>query len=190
MTKEIYFSVDIETDGPCPGVNSMLSLGAVAMSEQQGVISEFYVNLLPLPGAQPNMLTQTQFWDRFPEMYAATQVDPQDPLVAMNQFRSWIHAQGGVPVAVAFPAGFDFSYLWYYMNRFGGECPFSFSCIDIKTMAWCLLGGNYRHATKRNWPHRWFSSLPHTHHALQDAQEQGDTFLRMLADLRQRDVIK
>lgn len=184
MSKEVYFSIDIETDGPCPGINSMLSLGAVALSESSGVLSEFSVNLVTLPDAAPNQKTQREFWDRFPDQYAATRVNQTDPLAAMNDFRTWVRNQGGTPVAVAFPAGFDFSWLWYYLNRFGSDCPFSHSCIDIKTLAWCLLSGNYRHATKRNWPRRWFSNLPHTHVAIDDAREQGETFLHMLSDLR------
>lgn len=184
MSKEIYFSIDIETDGPCPGENSMLSLAAVSMSESRGMIAEFSVNILPLESAQPNEKTMTEFWSRFPKELEATRVNAVDALTAMDQFRSFVKSQGGIPVAVAMPAGFDFSWIWYYLNRFGGECPFSFSCIDIKTMAWCMMGGNYRHATKKNWPTYWFSNLPHTHVALDDAREQGDTFLRMLADMR------
>lgn len=185
MTKEIYFSIDMEADGPCPGLNSMLSLGAVAMSEQSGVLGEFYMNLQLLPEAQPHALTQANFWDKFPHMYEITRQDPQPPEVVMDAFRSWIRSWGGTPVAVAFPAGFDFSWLWYYLNRFGGDCPFSHSCIDMKTLAWCVMGGNYRHATKRRWPSHWFHpTIKHNHHALQDAQEQGHTFRAMLQDLR------
>lgn len=164
----------------------MLSLAAVAMSESQGVLADFTVNILPLASAQPNPQTMAEFWSRFPDQLAQTQVNAVDALTAMDEFRAFVKDQGGIPVAVAMPAGFDFSWIWYYLNRFGGECPFSFSCIDIKTMAWCLLGGNYRHATKRNWPTYWFSKLPHTHVALDDAREQADIFLRMLADMRTR----
>lgn len=184
MSKEVYFSIDIETDGPCPGINSMLSLGAVAMSEASGVMSEFTVNLETLPEASPNERTTRDFWSRFPAEYELTRQNTKPPLEAMNEFRTWVRSLGGVSVAVAFPAGFDFSWMWYYLNRFGSDSPFSHSCIDIKTLAWCLLGGNYRHATKRNWPRRWFSALPHTHVAIDDAREQGETFLHMLSDLR------
>jgi hypothetical protein len=44
-----------------------------------------------------------------------------------------------------------------------------------------VLGGEYREATKRNMPKRWFDELPHTHHALDDALEQGSLFCNMLA---------
>ena len=58
----------------------------------------------------------------------------------------------------------------------------SFSCVDIKTVAMCLLNAGYRDAVKRNFPKRWFDDLPHTHVAVDDAIEQGAMFCNMLAE--------
>ena len=41
---------------------------------------------------------------------------------------------------------------------------------------------SYRDATKKAMPRRWFDPLPHTHHALDDALEQGALFCNMLAE--------
>jgi DNA polymerase III alpha subunit (gram-positive type) len=186
MSKEIYFSIDIETDGPCPGLNSMLSLGVVALCAKRGELGSFEANLDLLPEASANPKTTSEFWSQWPQQYAATRVNTQDPAVVFRRFDRWVQSFGGVPVAVAFPAGFDFSWIWYYSNRFVGSCAFSFSCIDLKTLAWTILGGNYRHATKRRWPKQWFSpDLSHTHVAIEDAREQGAVFLSMLRDLRE-----
>lgn len=184
MSKEIYFSIDIETDGPIPGPHSMLSLGAVAINSSGEQLGTFYANLHHLPGAGMHPNTQL-FWDRFPDMLAATQVDQEDPQAAMQRFDQWVRSFGGVPVAVAFPAGFDFSWIWWYTNRFLDQCVFSFSCIDMKTMAWMMLKGNYRHATKRHWPSHWFSKRSHTHQALDDALEQADSFMAMLKQFQE-----
>ena len=185
MTKEIYISVDIETDGPCPGENNLLSLGAVAVKPGTGMISELLINFEFTPGASPSLKTEQEFWSRFPDQYAATRQNMQPVEQGVDQFCTWVKDLGGVPVAVAFPAGFDFSWIWYYVNRFGSGSPFSFSCIDMKTLAWCIQGGNYRHSTKRNWPSHWFDhGLPHTHDALADAREQAHTFLNMMQDLK------
>jgi hypothetical protein len=43
-----------------------------------------------------------------------------------------------------------------------------------------MLGKGYRDAIKRNMPKNWFDDLPHTHHALDDAIEQGALFCNML----------
>jgi hypothetical protein len=84
---------------------------------------------------------------------------------------------------VAYPAGYDFLFVYWYIIRFGLKSPFSFSCLDMKTYAMAKLGVPYRQAVKKNMPKRWFQGLPeHTHKASDDALEQGLLFLNMLAD--------
>jgi hypothetical protein len=85
-------------------------------------------------------------------------------------------------VFVAYPAGFDFLFVYWYLIRFAGESPFSHSALDIKTFAMALLGCEYGSAVKRNMPKRWFDKLPHTHVALDDAIEQGSLFCNMLRE--------
>jgi hypothetical protein len=41
MTKEIYVSTDVETDGPIPGPHSMLSLGSAAYLPDKTLVSTF-----------------------------------------------------------------------------------------------------------------------------------------------------
>jgi hypothetical protein len=83
---------------------------------------------------------------------------------------------------VGYPAGFDFLFVYWYLIRFAGESPFSFSALDIKTYAMAMLKTGYRDAVKRNMPRRWFDERPHTHVALDDALEQGALFCNMLAE--------
>ena len=91
------------------------------------------------------------------------------------------------PVFVAYPAAFDFLFVYWYLIRFAGESPFSHSALDIKTYAMALLKRDYRDSTKRNMPARWFDKLPHTHIALDDAIVLGALFCNMLAEnLKQR----
>jgi len=84
-------------------------------------------------------------------------------------------------VFVAYPAGFDFLFVYRYLIRFVGESPFSFSALDMKTFAMALRKSGYRSVSKKNMPKRWFDPLPHTHVALDDAIEQGALFCNMLA---------
>jgi hypothetical protein len=72
--------------------------------------------------------------------------------------------------------------VYWYLIRFAGESPFSFTALDIKSYAMALLKTEYRQSTKRNMPRRWFDSLPHSHVALHDALEQGALFCNMLAE--------
>ncbi len=61
----------------------------------------------------------------------------------------------------------------------------SHSALDMKTLAWSLLGGHYRDATKRHMPRSWFpADVKHSHVAIDDAREQGQLFFGMWRALR------
>ena len=103
----------------------------------------------------------------------------------MVAYVDWVKTLSGTgkPVFVAFPAGFDFTFMYWYLIKFAGESPFSFSALDGKTYAMALLRKGYRQSTKRNYPKAWFPSKSnHTHIALDDAIEQGRIFCNMLRD--------
>ncbi|MFT4171343.1 MAG: exonuclease, partial [Rhodocyclaceae bacterium] len=102
------------------------------------------------------------------------------PEQAMVDYVAWLKKLPGKPVFVAYPAGFDFMFVYWYLIRFAGESPFSHSALDMKTFAMALLKTDYREATKRNMPREWFDPLPHTHIALDDAIEQGALFCNMI----------
>jgi hypothetical protein len=179
--KEIYVSTDVETDGPIPGPHSMLSFGSAAYTADKQLISTFSANLETLPDAAPHPKT-AEWWASQPEAWAACRRDLQPPEAGMSRYLSWLKALPGRPVFVAYPAGFDFLFVYWYLVRFTGESPFSHSALDIKTYAMALLRSDYRESTKKNMPKHWFDKHPHTHVALDDAIEQGALFCNMLKD--------
>lgn len=178
---EVYVSTDVETDGPIPGPNSLLSFASAAYLTDKTLVDTFTANLETLPGAAGDPGTMN-WWRQHPEAWAATRTDLQDPEQAMKRYVAWVKALPGKPVFVAYPAGFDFLFVYWYLIRFAGESPFSFSALDVKTYAMALLKIEYREAVKRNMPRRWFDPQPHTHVALDDALEQGALFCNMLAE--------
>ncbi len=178
---EIYVSTDVETDGPIPGPNSMLSFGSAAFTPDGELVSTFSANLELLPDARPDPKT-AEWWRSHPEAWEACRADPSPPSVVMPRYLAWVKALPGRPVCVAYPATFDFMFVYWYLIRFTGESPFSHSALDIKTYAMALLGMPYRDSTKRNMPRRWFPVRPHTHVALDDAIEQGLLFCNMLRE--------
>ena len=179
---EIYVSTDIESDGPIPGPNSMLSFASAAYQADKTLLDTFSANLETLPGAVPDPVTAA-WWKQHADAYAAARINPEPPDRAMRRYHEWLKKLPDKPVFVAYPAGFDFTFVYWYLHRFAGESPFSHSALDIKTLAMALLRLPYRDATKRNMPRRWFDSRPHTHVALDDAIEQGALFCNMLAEL-------
>ena len=127
-----------------------------------------------------------RWWATQPEAWEACRVDSRSPEEVMPEYVRWLRGLGGKPVFVAYPAGFDFTFIYWYLMRFAGESPFSFAALDVKTYAMALLGKPYRQSSKRNMPRRWFDDLPHTHVALDDAIEQGRSFATCWRSVPQR----
>lgn len=180
---EIYISIDIEADGPIPGDNSMLSLGAAAFDGSGALIKTFYVNLSELDGAVQNPSTM-EFWSRNKIAWNALQKDRIAPLIAMQDFCTWLDSLGRNVVCIGYPAAYDFMFVYWYLMKFIGRSPFSHSALDIKTMAMIAMNSTYRKSTKRNMPNRWFDkNLKHTHIASDDAIEQGKLFFAIRKEL-------
>jgi hypothetical protein len=182
---EIYVSTDIEADGPIPGPHSMLSFGSAAFLADKTLVSTFSANLELLPGARGDEKTM-QWWQSQPDAWAATRRDAREPAAVMLDYLNWLKALPGKPVVVAYPAAYDFMFVYWYLIHFTGESPFSHSALDIKTLAMAALGTDYRDSTKRNMPKHWFEKLPHNHVALDDAIGQGILFCNVLAEVRKK----
>lgn len=180
MQPDIYLSVDIEADGPIPGPNSMLSLGAAAFDLDRTLLATFAVNLLPLPGAAPHPETAA-FWAQNPVPYAATQTNQRDPAEAIPAYRAFIDQLPRRPIFVGYPAAFDHMWHHWYLHRFTGADPCGFAPLDLKSYAAAILKTPFRQAAKRNFPPSWFAGAPaHDHTALTDAIGQGILAINML----------
>ena len=179
--QEIYVSTNVEADGPIPGPNSMLSFASVAFGEDGAERGSFARNLETLSGAAGHPATMA-WWANNQAAWDACRTDLVPAEVAMREYVAWVKGLAGKPVFVAYPAGYDFLFMYWYMLRFAGESPFSHSALDIKTYAMAMLRKPYRDSTKRNMPRRWFPASPHTHVALDDAREQGLLFINMLKE--------
>lgn len=190
---EIYVSVDIEADGPIPGRNSMLSLGAAAFlregkSKDFAMKGTFSANLEELPGSVRDADTMENFWAKNPEAWVACRVDPQNPKTVMHNFKAWVESFGKKPVFVGYPAGFDFTFVYWYMTDLlgPGQSPFAFTALDIKSYAMGVLGGEYRDITKRLMDPFMPKDAPHTHVAVDDAIEQGLLFCNLVKESEKR----
>ena len=191
---DMYFSIDIETDGDAPGCSSMLSIGVVALHPvTQSHYASFYRTLKRLPDARPQTTTM-EWWDQFPKQYAEAREDAVEPKKAMEDLRTFVEdclapfrgkplptdPKDPVAVFVASPASFDFSFVSYYLHRFLGESCFGFRALDLKSYAMALIGCSFSEAKKERYFDEWKTTLPHTHNALEDAEQQADVFRRML----------
>jgi hypothetical protein len=81
-------------------------------------------------------------------------------------------------VLVAYPVAFDWSFLYWYFERFAASgSPFGYSsCLDIRTL-YQASAGTVHGESGQNWmPAALLPASPHTHNALDDAIEQGELF--------------
>lgn len=184
MKKEIYISIDIEADGPIPGDNSMLSLGAVAFDEDGVELESFSMNLEPLEEAKQDQDTMERFWAKNPEAWKeATQGSTPADQVIWN-FSNWLKrlkdSRESKLVSLSYPATFDHMWVHWYMHHFLGEDVLGFSGLDIKSYGMAVLDTSFHKTTKRKFPKEWFpENHIHTHIAVEDAREQGNLFFAM-----------
>ena len=116
---EIYVSTDVESDGPIPGPHSLLSFASAAYRPDKTLVSTFSANLETLPGAAGHPDTM-KWWGENPAAWAACRKDLEAPAAALPRYLAWVKQLPGRPVFVAYPAGFDFLFVYWYLIRFAG----------------------------------------------------------------------
>ena len=160
-----YFSIDIEADGPAPGLFSMVSFGAVVV--ESGLSRTFYAELAPISDRWiPDALAVSGF--------TREQVmNFEDPKSVMTRFEEWVNANSkGRPIFIADNPGFDFAFINYYFHAFVGSNPFGFSSRrigDLYCGAKLDTFAKWKHLRKTN----------HSHNALDDAKGNAEAIIEM-----------
>jgi len=134
---ELYVSLDIETDGPCPGLNSMLAIGA-AMYLNGKEIETFYSTIEPLPDGMQNNDTMI-WWNTQPAAWLEVNRNQRAPHEVMGEFGLLLDQMQSTCnaklIPAAWPAAFDFGHVNYYLHQFYGINPLGFACLDIRSYA-------------------------------------------------------
>lgn len=183
-TSDVYFSADVETDGPIPGPFSLLSFALVVAGTFDGQRFErangeeaqaFYRELMPISQEYEPEALMVNGLDR-----QRLQLDGISPAHAMSEAANWVRlmAQGGRPVLVAYPLSFDWSWLYWYFVRFSDiGSPFSHShCFDLKTAFAVKSHRRIGESSRAKLPFHLQSHWVHSHNALDDAREQAEIF--------------
>ncbi len=170
---EIYIATAVESDGPIPGPNSMLSLASAAYQRDKTLVSTFTVNLELLPGAEGDHDTLA-WWKSKPEAWAVCRHEPEPVGPAMREYADWLKHLPGRPVYVGHPAAAGYMFVTWYLQRFVGRNPFGRGALDLRTLAMALLHKPYRQSKMRHMPEAWlYDSPPRTYVALDDALSVG-----------------
>ena len=182
-TADVYFSADVETDGPIPGRFSMLSFAIVLAGtydgrrfERPGTYSDtFYIELRPISDSFEEEALRVNGLDR--DRLTREGTEPAQAMAAAARFIRET-SQGGRPVLVAYPLGFDWSWLYWYFVAFHAEgSPFAHSrCFDIKTAFAVKAGIPISQAGRSRLPISLRTNRHHSHNALDDAIGQAEIF--------------
>ena len=155
-----YFIVDVEADGPFPGVYSMVSFGAVKVDNE---LNHTFFSEVIRPIA-------TQYDEEALSISGVTRDQQLDSLIypneVMSEFEKWIknvNKRGTHPVFVSDNNGFDWQFInGYFIMYNDGYNPFGWSSRRLSDM----FAGFYQNARYSWKKHR---KTKHTHHPVDDA---------------------
>jgi len=164
-----YFFVDVEADGPCPGLYSMVSFGAVKFDDD--LKTTFYGRTRPITNNYKLEALQISCPDR------ETHLSYDNPVEVMKAFNHWVldNNTGSRPIFMSDNPAFDWQWINYYFHLAVGSNPFGYSARRIGDV-YCGAMGNMR----AKWKH--LRKTPHDHNPVNDAKGNAEAF-RVMQEL-------
>lgn len=176
-----WFAVDVEADGPVPGLWSMVSFGAVII--EPGLDRTFYGRVRPISDKwDPEALAISGHGRKEHEAFP-------EPEGEIKRFCEWVEANSSeVGPSVKRPyktkrahfvsdnVGFDWAFMSYYLHAYAGRNPFGWGGFDMSDCYKGMVrkvGAKFQHLVK----------TPHTHHPVDDAKGIAEAVLAMKDDL-------
>ncbi|MDE1766598.1 MAG: hypothetical protein KGI27_10070 [Thaumarchaeota archaeon] len=128
MAKQVvHVGVALATDGPLPGRDNILAIGATIGGSQ-----DFTINV------KPPVYKSSPLWDKHPEEFKVLQKDAISLANAMDGFDQWLKKSQGRLIACT--SNLDFWHLFISMMEHLGGCPFGSIPIDTNSF-YCGYNG-------------------------------------------------
>jgi len=155
---------DVESDGPCPGMYSMISFGAVVVEE--GLNRTFYGLCKPI----------ADVW--IPEALAVSGHTREETLqfphasITIKKFKDWLDSLSIRPIFISDNPAFDWQFINYYFHTSLNVNPFGFSARRI---------GDLYAGMQKNMHVKWkhLRQTKHSHHPVDDAKGNAEALLKM-----------
>lgn len=190
VARPIFIVTDIESDGPTPLHNSMLSFASVAIEADGTRHGEFEAVLKPRPDRTSNDQTMA-WWATQPEAWVAATTGAEDAETVMPRFADWVESLPGAKVFVAAPMIFDGLWIDFYLDQFAdtrvlsgpfkGRQIFRGGGICLYTMAGTLRGAPYLDWGMSKLPAEFYGHIAHTHKAIDDARGFANVLVELLS---------
>lgn len=162
-----WIVVDVEGDGPAPGLGSMVCFGAVVV--EPGLSRTFYGQTAPITDIfVETSLAISGFTRRQHEAFPW-------PLETMVAFSAWLRSISTDRLTfVSDNPAYDWQWINYYLHRFTDRNPFGFSARRIGD----LYAGWKGDAGKSNdW--KRMRETAHSHNPVDDARGNAEALLKM-----------
>jgi DNA polymerase III alpha subunit (gram-positive type) len=160
-----YIVVDVESDGPLLGVNSMVCFGAVVIDKDGILDKTFYGQTSPISSKYDSESLAISGFTR------DQHEEFQNPQTTMLQFREWIRQNNkGQAILISDNNGYDASWINWYFHKFTGDNPFGWSSRRIGDMFAGFMNDPY---------YKWkvHRKTKHTHHPVDDAKGNAEALI-------------
>lgn len=164
-----WIVVDVESDGPCPGLYSMTEIGAIVVREDRpaDVMPGFYGKLRPI--SDMYMQEALDVCGRTRE----ETISFPNPETTMREFAEWLakHSEGR-PMFISDNNGFDYQFVNYYFWRFLGHNPFGHSSMNLGSLYKGLVADTFQ-------SFKYLRETVHDHNPLNDSRGNVEALLKM-----------
>lgn len=199
MSKKIlYLSFDVETDGPTPTINNLLSIGIVGIEENtEQKVFEFEANLLPIEGHIPDSQCMKTFWLKSEQQKAweYLHTNQKNYIEVFEDLSNKLTnlANNYKIIWIAYPSCFDWMFLksYYELAKLNSKSNVNFydigyECVCISTL-WDFYK-NHNNLTSKE-ATKLFKKLGEfdnetNHYAISDAEAQGKFYIELMKILK------
>lgn len=130
--QKVYMTINIESDGPDPGINNLLELSCILHYESGEIIDELNIKLKPESNRRSDENTINNFWKVNEDAWNWVKEDNVDVNTGINKFVNWyeFYSKKFSIRFVGDPASRDFVWLQEYYTNYA---PFA----NTKLLPYC-----------------------------------------------------